>query len=57
MQPQTFSHQENFYVISVVGEDQVGIVSKVTNRTITRDHMKGILYCLGISDLDLRKGT
>jgi len=28
----------------------------VADGAITRDHMKGVLYCLGISDLDLRKG-
>lgn len=31
------------------------ILKKVANGAITRDHMKGVLYCLGISDLDLRK--
>jgi len=32
------------------------ILKKVADGAITRDHMKGVLYCLGISDLDLRKG-
>ena len=31
------------------------ILKKVADGTITRDNMKGVLYCLGISDLDLRK--
>ena len=31
------------------------ILKKVADGAITRDHMKGVLYCLGISDLDLRK--
>jgi phosphoserine phosphatase len=31
------------------------ILKKVADGAITKDHMKGILYCLGISDLDLRK--
>jgi phosphoserine phosphatase len=31
------------------------ILKKVADGTITRDHMKGVLYCLGITDLDLRK--
>jgi phosphoserine phosphatase len=31
------------------------IVKKVADGTITRNHMKGVLYCLGITDLDLRK--
>jgi phosphoserine phosphatase len=32
------------------------ILKKVADGAITRDHMKGVLYCLGISDLDLKKG-
>jgi phosphoserine phosphatase len=31
------------------------ILKKVADGAITKDHMKGVLYCLGISDLDLRK--
>lgn len=31
------------------------MLKKVADGTITRDNMKGILYCLGISDLDLKK--
>ncbi len=31
------------------------ILKKVALGTITRNHMKGVLYCLGITDLDLRK--
>jgi phosphoserine phosphatase len=31
------------------------ILKKVADGTITRDNMKGVLYCLGITDLDLRK--
>ncbi len=31
------------------------ILKKVADGAITRDHMKGVLYCLGITDLDLRK--
>ncbi len=31
------------------------ILKKVADGAITRDHMKGVLYCLGISDLDLKK--
>ena len=31
------------------------ILKKVADGAITRNHMKGVLYCLGISDLDLRK--
>ena len=31
------------------------ILKKVADGAITKDHMKGILYCLGITDLDLRK--
>jgi phosphoserine phosphatase len=31
------------------------ILKKVADGAITRDHMKGVLYCLGISDLDVRK--
>jgi phosphoserine phosphatase len=30
------------------------ILKKVADGAITRDHMKGVLYCLGISDLDLK---
>ncbi|MEW6377612.1 MAG: phosphoserine phosphatase SerB [Thermodesulfobacteriota bacterium] len=33
------------------------ILKKVADGAITRDHMKGVLYCLGISDLDLKKGS
>ncbi len=33
------------------------ILRKVADGAITRDHMKGVLYCLGISDLDLKKGS
>ena len=32
------------------------ILKKVADGAITKDHMKGVLYCLGISELDLRKG-
>ena len=32
------------------------ILKKVADGAITRDHMKGVLYCLGISELDLKKG-
>jgi phosphoserine phosphatase len=32
------------------------ILNKVADGAITKDHMKGILYCLGISDLDIKKG-
>jgi phosphoserine phosphatase len=31
------------------------ILKKVADGTITRDNMKGVLYCLGITDFDLRK--
>jgi phosphoserine phosphatase len=31
------------------------ILNKVADGAITKDHMKGILYCLGISDRDLTK--
>jgi phosphoserine phosphatase len=31
------------------------ILKKVADGAITRDHMKGVLYCLGISDLNVRK--
>jgi phosphoserine phosphatase len=31
------------------------ILKKVADGAITKDHMKGVLYCLGISDLDLRR--
>jgi len=31
------------------------ILKKVAVGSITRNHMKGVLYCLGITDLDLRK--
>jgi phosphoserine phosphatase len=31
------------------------ILKKVADGAITRDHMRGVLYCLGITDLDLRK--
>jgi phosphoserine phosphatase len=32
------------------------ILKNVADGAITRDHMKGVLYCLGITDLDLKKG-
>ncbi len=32
------------------------ILKKVADGAITRDHMKGVLYCLGITDRDLRNG-
>jgi phosphoserine phosphatase len=31
------------------------ILKKVADGAITRDHMKGVLYCLGITEQDLRK--
>jgi len=31
------------------------ILKKVADGVITKDHMKGVLYCLGISDLDLKR--
>ena len=31
------------------------ILRKVADGALTRNHMKGILYCLGITDLDLKK--
>jgi phosphoserine phosphatase len=31
------------------------ILNKVADGAITKDHIKGVLYCLGISDLDLTK--
>jgi phosphoserine phosphatase len=31
------------------------VLKKVADGAITRDHMKGVLYCLGISELDLKK--
>jgi len=31
------------------------ILKKVADGAITKDHMKGVLYCLGISELDLKK--
>ncbi|MGB9627223.1 MAG: phosphoserine phosphatase SerB [Thermodesulfobacteriota bacterium] len=31
------------------------ILKEVADGAITRDHMKGVLYCLGISDIDIRK--
>jgi len=31
------------------------ILNKVADGAITKDHLKGVLYCLGITDLDLRK--
>jgi phosphoserine phosphatase len=31
------------------------ILKKVADGAITKDHMKGVLYCLGITDRDLRK--
>ena len=30
------------------------ILKKVADGTITRNHMKGVLYCLGITDLDVK---
>ena len=33
------------------------ILKKVAVGSITRNHMKGVLYCLGITDLDLRKNA
>jgi len=33
------------------------ILKKVADGAITRDHMKGVLYCLGITDRDLREGV
>jgi phosphoserine phosphatase len=33
------------------------MLKKVADGTITRNNMKGVLYCLGISDLDLKKGA
>jgi phosphoserine phosphatase len=33
------------------------ILKRVADGAITKDHIKGVLYCLGISDLDLRKGN
>ena len=31
------------------------ILKKVADGTITRNHMRGVLYCLGITDLDLKR--
>ena len=31
------------------------VLKKVADGAITKDHLKGILYCLGISEADLRK--
>jgi len=31
------------------------ILKKVADGAITRDHMKGVLYCLGITDMDIGK--
>jgi phosphoserine phosphatase len=31
------------------------VLKKVADGTITKNHMRGVLYCLGISDRDLRK--
>jgi len=31
------------------------ILKKVADGAITKDHMKGVLYCLGITDLDLKR--
>ena len=31
------------------------ILKKVADGAITKDHMRGILYCLGITDLDLKR--
>ncbi len=33
------------------------ILKKVADGVLTRDHMKGVLYCLGITDRDIGKGT
>jgi phosphoserine phosphatase len=33
------------------------MLKKIADGAITKDHIKGVLYCLGISDLDLRKGN
>jgi hypothetical protein len=30
-------------------------LKKVADGALTKDHMRGILYCLGISDRDLKK--
>jgi phosphoserine phosphatase len=32
------------------------ILKRVADGAITRDHMRGVLYCLGISELDIKKG-
>jgi len=31
------------------------ILKKVADGSITRNHMRGVLYCLGITDMDIRK--
>ncbi len=31
------------------------ILKKVADGAVTRDHMRGVLYCLGITDLDLKR--
>ena len=31
------------------------ILKKVADGTITQNHMRGVLYCLGITDLDLKR--
>jgi phosphoserine phosphatase len=33
------------------------ILKKVADGTITRNHMKGVLYCMGITDLDLKRNS
>jgi phosphoserine phosphatase len=33
------------------------ILREVADGAITKDHLKGVLYCLGITDFDLKKGT
>ncbi len=33
------------------------IVKKVADGALTSDHMKGVLYCLGITERDIKKGT
>jgi phosphoserine phosphatase len=33
------------------------ILRRVADGAITKDHIKGVLYCLGITDLDLKKGN
>jgi len=31
------------------------VLKRVADGSLTKDHLKGVLYCLGISDLDLRR--